>query len=194
MASYIKKIKKNNDSIFPQTVAEAVLFQGGETLDEKIETIEDAIEHGGGGTGTVTGAKVGASGELIEPTEGVIVLPEYPTVSTKADKVSGATSGHIATLDANGNLTDGGTSIADMKISNRPFNSTWPTNTTLAAFCAAIVADSSVLVGNSYLGELRCSGLPTGMVNGEVKVDVEGESNSKILVLTVTSTNLSPYH
>lgn len=77
---------------------------------------------------------------------------------------------------------------------NRPFKSSWPTDTTLAAFCAAVVADTDVKVGDSYLGELTCSGLPTGMVNGEVKVDVEGTTNSKILVLTLTSTNLAPYH
>ena len=77
---------------------------------------------------------------------------------------------------------------------SRPFNSSWRTNTTLANFCADIMSDSSVLVGNSYLGELTCSGLPTGMMNGEVRVDVVGTSNSKILLLTVTSTNLEPYH
>lgn len=77
---------------------------------------------------------------------------------------------------------------------SRPFNSSWRTNTTLANFCADVMSDSSVLVGNSYLGELTCSGLPTGMMNGEVRVDVVGTSNSKILLLTVTSTNLEPYH
>ena len=76
---------------------------------------------------------------------------------------------------------------------NRPFKEDWPTDTTLAAFCAAVKADTDVKVGDSYLGELTCSGLPTGMVNGEVKVDVEGSDNAKILVLTLTSTNLSPY-
>ena len=77
----------------------------------------------------------------------------------------------------------------------RPFNSSWRTNTTLTDFCSDVVSDSSVLIGNFYLGELRCSGLPDGMVNGEVRVDVLGESNNnKILLLTVTSTNLPPYH
>lgn len=77
----------------------------------------------------------------------------------------------------------------------RPFHSSWRTNTTLANFCSDIVSDSTTLIGNSYLGELRCTGLPTGMINGEVRVDVLGESNNnKILLLTVTSTNLSPYH
>lgn len=77
----------------------------------------------------------------------------------------------------------------------RPFNNSWRTNTTLANFCLDVVSDPSVLIGNFYLGELRCSGLPDGMINGEVRVDVLGESNNnKILLLTVTSTNLEPYH
>ena len=37
------------------------------------------------------------------------------SVSTKADKVSGATSGNLASLDANGNLTDSGKKASDFK-------------------------------------------------------------------------------
>lgn len=39
--------------------------------------------------------------------------PTIPNVSGKADKVVGATSGDVATLDANGNLTDSGLSVFD---------------------------------------------------------------------------------
>lgn len=39
--------------------------------------------------------------------------PTIPDVSGKADKVVGATSGDVATLDANGNLTDSGLSVFD---------------------------------------------------------------------------------
>lgn len=35
-------------------------------------------------------------------------------ISGKADKVSGATNGHVAGLDSNGNLTDGGVAVTDL--------------------------------------------------------------------------------
>lgn len=77
---------------------------------------------------------------------------------------------------------------------NRAFHEDWPTNTTIDAFCNAVSEDTEAVVGESYLGELSCSGLPDGMGNGEVKVEVLGDAESKILLLTVTSTNLAPYH
>lgn len=41
--------------------------------------------------------------------------PTIPDVSGKADKVSGGVSGHIAELDANGNLADGGVLASDVE-------------------------------------------------------------------------------
>lgn len=50
-----------------------------------------------------------ATGNLVEvKADGVFVGSD----STKADKVTGATAGHIATLDANGNLVDSGVTFA----------------------------------------------------------------------------------
>lgn len=82
----------------------------------------------------------------------------------------------------------------DIPPTNRAFHEDWPTNTTIDAFCAAVSDDPEAVVGESYLGELTCNGLPTGMGNGEVKVEVLGDADNKILLLTVTSTNLAPYH
>ena len=41
--------------------------------------------------------------------------PTIPDVSGKADKVSGSVTGHIAELDANGNLADGGVLASDVE-------------------------------------------------------------------------------
>lgn len=77
----------------------------------------------------------------------------------------------------------------------RAFHASWHTDTTLLQFCQDVVGDSEVIVGDLFLGSLTCSGLPAGMVNGEVSVQVQnGLNNQKLLVLTLTSTNLAPYH
>ena len=78
--------------------------------------------------------------------------------------------------------------------SDKSFKDTWPTNTTLDDFCAAVVADEDAVVGQVYLGQLGCSGLPEGMSNGEAEVKVTQGLNGKLLVIYMTSTNLSPYH
>ena len=76
----------------------------------------------------------------------------------------------------------------------RKFKNTWTTDDTLLKFCQDVAGDSDVIVGDLYLGSLTCSGLPTGMVNGEVAVQVNQGLSGKLLLLTVTSTNLAPYH
>ena len=76
----------------------------------------------------------------------------------------------------------------------RKFKDTWHTDTTLLQFCQDVVSDTSVIVGDLFLGSLTCSGLPTGMANGEVSIQVLPGLNGKMLLLTITSTNLSPYH
>ena len=76
----------------------------------------------------------------------------------------------------------------------REFKPTWTTDTTLLAFCQDVASDPDILVGDLFLGSLSCSGLPTSMSNGEVSVQVHQGFSGKLLLLTVTSTNLSPYH
>lgn len=48
------------------------------------------------------------------------VLTAHQDISGKADKVSGATNGNLAALDANGNLTDSGKKVSDF-VSTDPF-------------------------------------------------------------------------
>lgn len=44
-----------------------------------------------------------------------ITLPKDVDITGKADKVTNATAGHVATLDANGNLVDGAVALADLE-------------------------------------------------------------------------------
>lgn len=76
----------------------------------------------------------------------------------------------------------------------KEFNSSWPTNSTLEAFGQAVLSDSDAKVGNAYLGGLSCSGLPAGMMQGDVTVEIIGTNNNKVARFTLTSTDVYPYH
>ena len=80
--------------------------------------------------------------------------------------------------------------------SHQGFKSGWPTNTTFQAFIEAIRDDASAIPGMTYLGELTCSGLPTGLNNAEAVVEImkSAVASSKCIHVIVTSGNLDPYH
>ena len=56
--------------------------------------------------------KAGSGISIVDENDDIVISTEVDA-STKADKVSGATDGHFAGLDANGNLTDSGSKAAD---------------------------------------------------------------------------------
>lgn len=60
---------------------------------------------------TIPAAQVNADWNASSGVAQILNKPTIPTVTDKADKVSNATNGHLAGLDANGNLTDSGFKI-----------------------------------------------------------------------------------
>ena len=73
---------------------------------------------GGGGGSTVSVTQIQSTGTKIatvtvDGTGTDLYAPTQPVITGKADKVSGATSGNFAALDANGNLTDSGHKHSD---------------------------------------------------------------------------------
>lgn len=75
------------------------------------------------------------------------------------------------------------------------FPNTWTTNSTTKALCDDIAADNTSEKGKAYLGEVTCSDLPAGMLNGEVIVEIMDGTTAanKVIVLTLTSGNVAPY-
>lgn len=112
------------------------------------------------------------------------------------------------TLEKNPEINIDGNTLADVAfsgdyndLSNKPnqrtfkeFKNSWPTYTTLDAFCSTVISDTDAKVGNAYLGGLSCSGLPAGMGQGDVVVEIIGTNNNKVVKLTLTSTDVTPYH
>lgn len=72
------------------------------------------VIQGGGGGSTVSWGTPGADYVPLN-VDGVSknLLTSHQSITGKADKVSNATSGHLAGLDSNGNLTDSGNSPSD---------------------------------------------------------------------------------
>lgn len=62
---------------------------------------------------TIPAAQVNSDWNADSGVSQILNKPTIPDVSGKADKVVGATSGDVATLDGNGNLTDSGLSVFD---------------------------------------------------------------------------------
>lgn len=116
-------------------------------------------------------------------------------VSGKADKVNNAVNGHIAALNENGNLTDSGVSPSDLMITNREFPNNWPKSGTISDLLTAINADDSAVRGTSYLSTVRYEDLPEGVMQAEMLVEImESQNYGKVIVLTVTSSDVAPYH
>lgn len=67
--------------------------------------------------------------------KGLTALTQHQDISGKADKVSNATNGDLAALDANGNLTDSGKKAADFAVSS-VYNETDPRNLRSFIKCA----------------------------------------------------------
>lgn len=75
-------------------------------LSEDLQDLADSID-----------SRLVAKADLVGGKVPSAQLPDYPDVSGKADKVSGATNGNFAGLDANGNLTDSGKKASDFATS-----------------------------------------------------------------------------
>lgn len=101
---------------------------------------------------------------------------------------------NLKTVNGNSLKGTGNVAIATYQ----PFPSSWSSATsgTIASFCAVVNADSSAVKGMAYLGELRCSDLPSpSLVNVESVVEiVDGTGTSgKTIHVTVTSGDIAPY-
>lgn len=78
--------------------------------------------------------------------------------------------------------------------SSKPFKASWPTNSTIEAFCQAVMNDPDAVVGMAYLGALSCSGLPAGLGIGDTIVEILGSNSNKVVHLEISSTNMAPYN
>lgn len=82
-------------------------------------------------------------------------------------------------------------------VSNHAFKDSWPIGNqyTTKQFCDVVNGDADAIIGMCYLGTGKWSDKPSGLANGDVKVEIlAGPSNTKAIHLTMTNSSVAPYH
>lgn len=78
---------------------------------------------------------------------------------------------------------------------NQSFPDTWMAADTMAELISIINNDSTATKGRIYLSTISLDDLPANMGQAEVKVEIQQDTEiGKVLLFTVTSSNISPYH
>ena len=110
-------------------------------------------------------------------------------LSDKQDNLESGTN--IKTVNGASLLGEGNLAVKTYQ----SFSPSWHTNTSFTEFLDDVRDDSTAVQGMAYLGELRCSGLPSGLVNVEAVVEIMTGStaSSKVIHVVITSGNLDPY-
>lgn len=103
---------------------------------------------------------------------------------------AGGTVGQLKTI--NGESLQGTGNITTK--SYHIFNSNWNTSSILS-LCQSMVSDNTVEAGLSYYGKFQGSGLPAGIGQAEMTINViaDDQSNGKSLILTAYSVDTAPY-
>lgn len=114
---------------------------------------------------------------------------KYPTekavrteLNKKADKVANAINGHIATLDSNGNLADGGKSVSDLQAE------------TAVGASATATGDASVDVTDPYLVFVQGSSAQSAhKFKGGSNISVKWDATAEAIVIASTYTPEAHY-
>ena len=78
---------------------------------------------------------------------------------------------------------------------NHAFPTSWDT-TSIDDIIDSVQLDDTAIAGKSYIGTVSSQGLPTGLTQAELQVQITAGSTPgyKIIVLSILSEDISPYH
>ena len=105
------------------------------------------------------------------------LLKSHQNITGKADKVSSATNGHIASLDANGNLVDSGIAKTDIPLLSAVQNALFPVGSVYITYTNT---NPATLLGFGTWSALTTGYLKTG---GSNATGGSGESGSTTLTV-----------
>ena len=148
------------------------------------------------------------SSDLVDDTNATnlfVTSTEKSTWTGKQDAIndleairSGAAAGATALQSGDLKTVNGESVVGSGDIvitTNYSFDNSWTTNTTISDFLDDVYDDVKAIPGMTYIGELTCSDLPTGLNNAEAVVEVmpSATAATKALHVVITSGNLDPY-
>ena len=193
----------NNDVLFSGVITD-IKISGTPMTKQTITTAFTAIANSsGGGGGTVDAYTKAETDALLATKANESELSDYATVESLATV---ATSGSYTDLtdkptipavptDVSAFNNDAGYITQEEVIINEAFPNSWHTTGTMADLIADINADTDAVAGKVYMDTVLFSDLPGEMQQAELKSEIISQlGNSKVIVFTVTSSEVSPYH
>lgn len=193
----------NNDVLFSGVITN-IQISGTPMTKQTITTAFTAIANSsGGGGGTVDAYTKAETDALLATKANESELSNYATIESLATV---ATSGSYTDLtdkptipvvptDVSAFNNDAGYITQEEVIINEAFPNSWHTTGTMADLIADINADTDAVAGKVYMDTVLFSDLPGEMQQAELKSEIISQlGNSKVIVFTVTSSEVSPYH
>ena len=193
----------NNDVLFSGVITD-IQISGTPMTKQTITTAFTAIANSSvGGGGTVDAYTKAETDALLATKANESELSDYATVESLATV---ATSGSYTDLtdkptipvvptDVSAFNNDAGYITQEEVIINEAFPNSWHKTGTMADLIADINADTDAVAGKVYMDTVLFSDLPGEMQQAELKSEIISQlGNSKVIVFTVTSSEVSPYH
>ena len=193
----------NNDVLFSGVITD-IQIAGSTVTKQTITTAFTAIANSSGGSGGTVDAYTKAETDALLATKAnESELSDYATIESLATV---ATSGSYTDLtdkptipvvptDVSAFNNDAGYITQEEVIINEAFPNSWHKTGTMADLIADINADTNAVAGKVYMDTVLFSDLPGEMQQAELKAEIISQlDNSKVIVFTVTSSEVSPYH
>lgn len=195
----------NNDVLFSGLI-ENIEIDGStytkDTIVTAFSNIANAASGGGGGGSDYDDTEVrnliaqetSNREQADETLQGAISALAETTGESLEKKQDTLVSGtNIKTVNGESVLGSGNINIK----ANQTFPTNWRTaNTnTMAQLVEDVYKDSTATEGNMYMKTIYNRGLPAGIVNAEVKIEIlKSENGVKVVLYTITSSDIEPYH
>lgn len=193
----------NNDVLFSGVITD-IQISGTSMTKQTITTAFTAIANSsGGGGGTVDAYTKAETDALLATKANESELSDYATVESLAtvatsgsyDDLSNKPTIPVVPTDVSAFNNDAGYITQEEVIINEAFPNSWHTTGTMADLIADINADTDAVAGKVYMDTVSFSDLPGEMQQAELKAEIISQlGDSKVIVFTVTSSEVSPYH
>lgn len=193
----------NNDVLFSGVITDIQIDGTSMTKQTITTSFTNIANSSGGGGGTVDAYTKAETDALLATKANESELSDYATVESLAtvatsgdyDDLSNKPTIPVVPTDVSAFNNDAGYITQEEVIINESFPNDWHTTGTMADLISDINADTNAVAGKVYMDTVSFSDLPANMQQAELKAEIISQlGNSKVIVFTVTSSEVSPYH